>query len=88
MLVCQENHQGSAGAMEVEPIKEMFLRLEKLHGVKYGNYIGDADSKTFEGILDVNPYGDNFPVVKSKCIGHERKRSGSRLRKIKKKSKI
>lgn len=79
---CQENHQGSAGAMEVESIKEMFLRSEELFGVKYGNYIGDGDSKTFKGILDVNPYGDDFPVVKSECIGHVQKRMGTRLRKI------
>ncbi|XP_074111956.1 uncharacterized protein LOC141535751 [Cotesia typhae] len=78
---CQENHKGSSGAIEVEAVKEMFSRSEELFGVKYGNYIGDGDSKTFKGILDLNPYGDEFQVVKSECIGHVQKRMGTRLRK-------
>ncbi|CAH2100864.1 unnamed protein product [Euphydryas editha] len=83
---CQENHHGSSGAMEVQAVKEMFSRSEELFGVKYGNYIGDGDSKTFKGILDLNPYGDEFQVVKSECIGHVLKRMGTRLRETKKKS--
>jgi len=43
---CANNHTGSAGKMEVDAIKEMFLRSEEKFGVKYGNYIGDGDSKT------------------------------------------
>ena len=30
--------------------------MEK-HAVRYMTYAGDADSNTFKGILDVNPYG-------------------------------
>ncbi|KYN08186.1 hypothetical protein ALC62_00832 [Cyphomyrmex costatus] len=52
---CTKNHEGSAGNMEVESVKKMFLRLEELHGVKY---IGEGDSKTFAAILNLNPYGD------------------------------
>jgi len=40
--------------MEVDAIKEMFLRSEEKFGVKYGNYIGDGDSKTYKAILDVS----------------------------------
>ncbi|XP_015177660.1 PREDICTED: uncharacterized protein LOC107067025 [Polistes dominula] len=80
---CQENHKSSSGAMEVEAVKEMFSRSEELFGVKYGHYIGNGDSKTFKGILDLNPYGDDFQVVKSECIGHVQKRMSTRLRKAK-----
>lgn len=44
---CTKNHEGSAGSMEVESMKEMFLRSKELYSVKYVNYIGDGDSKTF-----------------------------------------
>ena len=74
--------------MEVESIKEMISRSEELYGVKYGNYIGDGDSKTFNAILKLNPYGDEFPVCKSECICHVQKRMGTRLRNIRKKEKL
>jgi len=44
--------------MEIDSIKEMYLASEKF-GVRYGNYIGNRDSKTFKAILDVNSYSDD-----------------------------
>lgn len=85
---CTKNHEGSAGSMEVESVKKMFLRSEEVHGVKYGNYIGDGDSKTFAAILKLNPYGDDHQVLKSECIGHVQKRMGTRLRNIRKTKKL
>lgn len=84
---CTKNHEGSAGKMEVDAVTEMFLRSDEKFGVKYGNYIGDGDSKTFKAILDVNPYG-NFQIIKSECIGHVEKRMGTRLRNVKKATKL
>ncbi|XP_012235069.2 uncharacterized protein [Linepithema humile] len=83
---CQANHEGSSVKMEVDAIVEMFCRSEELHGVKYSNYVGDGDSKTFKGILDCEPY-DNFTVCKKECVGHVQKRMGTRLRNLKKNSK-
>jgi len=83
---CDANHQGSAGKMEVDAVIEMFRRSVKLHNVKYINYIGDGDSKTYKGIVDAKPYGD-FIVAKKECIGHVQKRMGSRLRNLKKNTK-
>lgn len=85
---CQKNHEGSSGKMEVDAIKEMFSTSEEKFGVKYGNYIGDGDSKTFKAILDLNPYGDELTVMKSECINHVEKRMGSRLRNIRKEKKL
>lgn len=85
---CSANHTGSAGKMEVDSIKEMFSASERKYGVRYMNYIGDGDSKTFKAILDLNPYGDEHVVVKSECVNHVEKRMGTRLRNIKKEKKL
>lgn len=61
---CTKNHEGSSGSMEVESVKEMFVRSGEKFGVKYSDYIGDGDSKTFKAILNVNPYGDELTVKK------------------------
>jgi len=77
---CNVNHEGSAGKMEVDAIQEMFCRSEAKYGVKYTTYIGDGHSKTFEGILNVKSYGDEVIVQKKECVGHVKKRMGTRLR--------
>lgn len=60
---CTLNHKGSSGKMEVDAVVEMFKRSETLHGVKYVNYIGDGDSKTYTGIVNAAPY-ENTAVIK------------------------
>lgn len=82
---CQANHEGSSGKMEVDSVIEMFARSESVHGLKYANYIGDGDSKTFKGIMDSKPYAD-LDVRKKECIDHVQKRMGTRLRNLKKKT--
>ncbi|XP_029177185.1 uncharacterized protein LOC114945237 [Nylanderia fulva] len=83
---CQANHEGSAGKMEVDAVIEMFQRSNSLHNLKYANYVGDGDSKTFKGIMDSEPYAD-FTVMKKECIDHVQKRMGTRLRNLKKNTK-
>ncbi|XP_011687372.1 PREDICTED: uncharacterized protein LOC105449700 [Wasmannia auropunctata] len=85
---CTTNHEGSAGKMEVDAVKEMFQRSWELSQVKYAQYIGDGDSKTFKALLDINVYGDDLQVKKKECVGHVEKRMGSRLRNIKKSRKL
>lgn len=85
---CAANHNGSAGKMEVDSIKEMFKRSWEWFQVRYVNYIGDGDTKTFKALLAENPYGDDFPIKKKECVGHVQKRMGSRLRNIKKIKKL
>lgn len=69
------NHIESSGKMKVDAIVEMFSRSEKLHGIKYSNYVGDGDSKMFKGITDAQPY-DDIIVRKKECITHVQKRMG------------
>lgn len=52
---CSANHEGSAGKMEVDSIVDMFNRSETLYNIRYGNYVGDGNSKTHEGVVDSNP---------------------------------
>lgn len=79
--VCSKNHTGSSALMEVNGIVNMFSRSEEKYGVRYVNYIGDGDCKTFSSIASNNPY--DTPVTKIECVGHIQKRMGSRLRKLK-----
>lgn len=72
----------------ISSIKEMFANSIKKFGIKYTNYIGNGDSKTFKAIVDLNPYGDNCPVTKNECVGHVKKRMGARLRNMKKEKKL
>ncbi|XP_014472349.1 PREDICTED: uncharacterized protein LOC106743225 isoform X2 [Dinoponera quadriceps] len=84
---CSINHTGSSGKMEIDAIIAMFLRSIEKHGVKYLTYVGDGDSKTFNGILKAEPYGNDSPVIKKECVGHVEKRMGTRLRNVKKNNK-
>lgn len=51
--------------MEVDAVVEMFCGSVEKHGVKYVKYIGDCDTKTFKGILDMDPYNGD-PLVEKK----------------------
>lgn len=79
---CESNHEGSAGKMEVNSATQMFARAEEKNDVKYINYVGDGDSKTFKAIVEQNPH-----VLKKECIDHTQKRMGTRLRQLVKKTK-
>lgn len=57
----------------------MFSQSKEKLGINYKNYIGDGDSKTFQGIVVNNP-----TVKKKECIDHVQKRMGTRLRNKKK----
>ena len=55
--------------MEVDSVKDMFVRSVENYNVKYTRYIGDGDSATFKGLLDLNPY--DVPIEKLECYLHE-----------------
>lgn len=65
---CTINHSGSIEKMKVNGIIEMFQRSQDLHSVKYENYIGDGDSKTFKSLLNKNPYRDELSVKKKNAF--------------------
>ncbi|GFX44677.1 uncharacterized protein TNCV_4441821 [Trichonephila clavipes] len=69
--------------MEVDGMLRIFNRSEKFHNLKYSNYIGDGDTKTFNALSENKPYGDDQLIQKIECVGHVQKRMGTRLRKLK-----
>lgn len=77
---CKANHIGASGNMEVDSTITMFKRSLINWGVRFRNYIGDGDSKTYSGVVNSKPYGDDFTINKKECIGHVQKRMGKRLR--------
>ncbi|GFW74840.1 uncharacterized protein TNCV_5138191 [Trichonephila clavipes] len=72
----RKNYSGSAGKMEVDGMLRIFNRSEKLHNLKYSNYIGDGDTKTFNALSENKPYGDDHLIQKIECVGHVQKRMG------------
>ncbi|GFU61754.1 uncharacterized protein TNCV_4612311 [Trichonephila clavipes] len=82
-ISCRKNYSGSAGKMEVDGMLRIFSRSEKLHNLKYSNYIGDGDTKTFNALSENKPYGDGHLIQKIECVGHVQKRMGTRFRKLK-----
>ncbi|GFX51078.1 uncharacterized protein TNCV_2734291 [Trichonephila clavipes] len=71
-----KNYSGSAGKMEVDGMLRIFNRSEKLHNLKYSNYIGDGDTKTINALSENKPYGDDYLIQKIECVGHVQKRMG------------
>lgn len=71
---CQANHQGCASKMEVDAILDMFKKSVDNYGVKYKNYVGDGD-KTFKSILNEQPYGENYEIIKKRVRGARTKKS-------------
>nr|XP_046491340.1 uncharacterized protein LOC124223421 isoform X2 [Neodiprion pinetum] len=68
--------------MEVDSVKDVFCRSFSEYGVKYFRYIGDGDSATHKGLIDLNPY--DILVEKLECYLHVKKRIGTRCRNLKK----
>ncbi|CAD6210331.1 GSCOCG00012780001-RA-CDS, partial [Cotesia congregata] len=83
---CIANHTGASGNMEVSSVIEMFKRSIVKHGLRFVNYIGDGDSKTYSDLLKAQPYGEDFVINKKECVGHVQKRMGTRLRELVKKT--
>ena len=84
---CKINHAGSANSMETAGAVRIFERSVATRGLKYKNMLGDGDSCTYNAIVERKPYGEECVPNKMECIGHVQKRVGSRLRKLKNKSK-
>ncbi|XP_032238287.2 uncharacterized protein LOC5512949 [Nematostella vectensis] len=79
---CKANFRGSAPAMEPEGVQRIFNRSVETHNIRYTEYYGDGDCKSFNRVEKVYE-ADNIIVKKKKCIGHVQKRVGNSLRKLK-----
>ena len=66
---CIINHTGSAGAMESIGVKRMYERSVTVNKLRYIKYRGDGDSKSYSDIAKLKPYGPDYDIVKSECVG-------------------
>ena len=68
-------------AMEAEGTVNIFKRSMEKKGLRYVNFYGDGDSKSFSSVENIY---SGIKVTKYECIGHVQKRMGNRLRKMRK----
>ena len=76
------NHHRPAGSVDDDELIKCLKVTEKNRKLRYINYLGNGDSKSFLEIskLDIYPQKQ---VKKLECVGHIQKRLGSRMRKLK-----
>ena len=79
---CDINHEGSLSSMETAGIVEYFMSSEDDRKLRYINYIGDRDSKSYSDVVAHDPYHGK-EVMNLECVGHIQKRLGAKLRKLK-----
>ena len=79
---CKANFQGSAPAMEPGGADRIFRRSVELHILRYSEFYGDGDNKSYSRVKDV--YQDaGIEIEKKECISHVQKKVGTALRKLK-----
>lgn len=59
--------------MEPEGAERIFQRSVKLHNLRYTEFYGDGDSKSFSRVKGVYEDAD-VEMEKKECIGHVQKR--------------
>ncbi|XP_005091180.1 uncharacterized protein LOC101848798 [Aplysia californica] len=79
---CNINYGGSSGMMEVEAAVVLWSRSMEKFGLRYTTFVGDGDSKAFNKVTEVKPYGPGVQIVKEECLNHVGKRLGTALRNL------
>ena len=52
---CNINHVGSSGSVEASGLKDCFMTSVKINKLRYADYIGDGDSKSYNDIYQADP---------------------------------
>ena len=68
--------------MEPEGADRIFQRSVEKHNLRYTEFYGDGDSKSFTRVKGVYE-DDGIEMEKKECIGHVQKRVGTALHKLK-----
>lgn len=79
--VCEINHTGSSGSMEMEAAMVLWKRSTSL-GFRYTTLLSDGDCKTFNFLSEKKVYGTDIEIKKEECINHVSKRLGTALRNV------
>ncbi|GFO17377.1 hypothetical protein PoB_004388200 [Plakobranchus ocellatus] len=65
--------------MEVQAAVVLWSRsVEKFH-LKYTTFVGDGDSKAYNKVCEVQPYGPDTQIVKEECVNHVNKCTSTAL---------
>ena len=70
--------------MESEGAKRVFERSIKKHKLRYVEFLGDGDTKSYVNVKDIYP---GIEIKRLECVGYYQKRVGTRLQNLKKKVK-
>ncbi|KAK3770025.1 hypothetical protein RRG08_043187 [Elysia crispata] len=70
---CNRNFFGTAGMMEVHASKIMWARSVMKHNMRYTIVVSDGDSKSFNAVSEMRPYGPDCIIEKEDCINHVRR---------------
>ncbi|GFV72344.1 transposable element Tc1 transposase [Trichonephila clavipes] len=80
---CKANHFGNSGSLELSGAIDIFQRSESLHDLRCTKFMGDGDVKA---VNEIQLYGGTG-IEKLECVGHVKKRAGTRIRALKLKMK-
>ncbi|KAK6986161.1 RNA 3p-terminal phosphate cyclase-like protein [Biomphalaria glabrata] len=67
---CSILFTGPSVMMEPESAKVIWNRSLSLHNFRYTEMVGDGDSKTFQLLNSLKPYGQDVLIVKEECVNH------------------
>lgn len=73
--------------MELAGVAAIFNRSMEQNGVRYTQYEGDGDSKSFQHVVCLKPYGNATTIENLECLRHIQKRMGARLHSMHSKNK-
>ncbi|KAK3701973.1 hypothetical protein RRG08_017863 [Elysia crispata] len=79
---CTINFEGVSGMMEVEAATVLWARSVEKFRLKYTIFVGDGDSKAYNKVCDLAPYGPDVEIEKEECLNHVGKRMGAALRNV------
>ena len=66
---CFKNWNASSSEMEVDIIVEGFIEAERVHGVRYTQFVGDGDSSVYPTLIQQVP-GWGHAIRKLECANH------------------
>lgn len=81
---CDINYIGSSNAMETEAAKRIWSRSFEKYGIRYTGFLSDGDSKAYNSVVEMKPYGTNVLIERDECVNHAHKRMGTALLKLSK----
>ena len=79
---CPKNFDGTANAMEAECAVRLWSRSVARNKLRYTTMLSDGDSKSYDAVVALKPYGDKVRIDKEDCINHVSKRMGTALRNL------